>query len=451
MARTRRRVNLLAVAEVLHEHLTEALCASVWREGREKERERELGLSVLISFWTAVILRAPPSLTHALNQAARTEGSDYPRVDVTPQAFFSRCQNLKAEFFERLFDQVRARLEAEEPPRFARDCHEVAERFGGRLWVMDGSSLDGVARRLRVLRNDRRVPIPGMVLALYDVCRGRLARLRHTRELQPQESPCALQLLAEVPEGTLVVADRLYGHPGFLQEAGKRGVHLLVRRHRQVNFEADRQISCRNVGDAVIEEWIGTYGTAPRTQGQKVRLIRRREGRRVFEVVTDILQPERLSAEEALDLYRVRWRVERLFFELKEVLNLHRFYAANINAVAMQVFAAAIVHLALRVAQSRIAHSVGREPEALSTQKLFPKVAAASASLTTAETTYKAVQRANPDVRLKKPSWRRMSWAWAPLEDVLVEPRGPGGRKTRIKPNGRSLRRLPLPRSERAN
>jgi hypothetical protein len=91
-----------------------------------------------------------------------------------------------------------------------------------------------------------------------------------------------------------------------------------------------------------------------------------------------VLAPARLSAEEALDLYPYRWSVERMFFDLKEVLNLNRLYAANPNAVARQVYAAAIVYNALRVAQSDGAAQVGWAPERLSPAKFFPKVATAT-------------------------------------------------------------------------
>ena len=67
-----------------------------------------------------------------------------------------------------------------------------------------------------------------------------------------------------------------------------------------------------------------------------------------------------------------------MFFDLKEVLNLNRLYAANPNAVAMQVFAAAIVYNAFRVAQSEAAAQVGRPPEDISPAKFFPKIAVAS-------------------------------------------------------------------------
>ena len=83
------------------------------------------------------------------------------------------------------------------------------------------------------------------------------------------------------------------------------------------------------------------------------------------------------SAEEALLLYPYRWSIERMFFDLKEVLNLNHFYAANPNAVAMQVYAAAIVYNALRLAQSEAATMEGSTPRRFrrpeSTRRLAPR------------------------------------------------------------------------------
>ena len=53
-----------------------------------------------------------------------------------------------------------------------------------------------------------------------------------------------------------------------------------------------------------------------------------------------------------------------LVFDLKEVLNLHRFYTGSPNGAAMQVYAAALVHTAFRVAQGHIAQASGTQPEA---------------------------------------------------------------------------------------
>lgn len=117
---------------------------------------------------------------------------------------------------------------------------------------------------------------------------------------------------------------------------------------------------------------------------------------------------------------------------LKEVLNLHCFYAGNPNAVVMQVYAAAMVYAAMRVAQGRASREAGIAPEEISTAKLFPKVAAASYSWTIIQLTVEAMRRANPGVALRTPDWRRRAFASVPLRTVAVEQRKGKRRKRRF-------------------
>ena len=162
-----------------------------------------------------------------------------------------------------------------------------------------------------------------------------------------------------------------------------------------------------------------------------LRLIRFRSKGFRRDLIMSVLDPKKLSALEALQLYPFRWRIERMFFDLKEVLNLHRFYAANPNAVAMQVYAAAIVHTAFRVAQAKIAQKQGLAPEALSTVKLFPKLASASSSLVTIECYQGEFARLNPGRRWKEPVLSRMRFAFTTLQAILLEPRK-GKRRKRV-------------------
>ena len=85
-----------------------------------------------------------------------------------------------------------------------------------------------------------------------------------------------------------------------------------------------------------------------------------------------VLAPTRLAADEALALYPFRWSVERMYADLKTVLNLNRVYAANPNAVAIQVYAAGFVYNAMRVAQSEAAGKLGVAPEEISPCKVPP-------------------------------------------------------------------------------
>jgi hypothetical protein len=434
MAEADATIDLLGAAEVLHEHLTVALCDEVFEDVREGERRRQITLAHLAQFWTAVVLRAPPSLTHAL-----ASKGDFPSVPGTRQAFFARSQDLSWEFFHELFEAFCARVEAVEPARFARRFIPLINRFEGRVLIADGSTLDQVARRLKLLWKDRRVPLPGSVVAFYDLSRGTLARLCFEATPQGKEMPTACDALEGLPKGALVVGDRLYGVPKFFGELARHGLYGLARRNGVAKLERVETLS----KEGGVEDCLVDLGTGRGTATQRLRLIRRTAGGRRIELLTNVLDPRLFSAAEALELYAERWSVERLFYDLKEVLDLHCFYAANTNAVAMQVYAAGIVHVALRTAQGRIAAQAQIEPERISTKKLFPKVAAASVALTHAEIAFDQTQQANPTHRLKKPDWHVLPNTRTPLSSVLVEPRN--GKRKRHGRNSDRARRRQLP------
>jgi hypothetical protein len=93
------RIELLDTVQVLHDHMTASLCQTVFQQTRTTERERQWTLAAVAALWTAVIVRAPPSLTQALAEAAAGTGAGWPLVQATPEAFFHRCHTLPRRFF----------------------------------------------------------------------------------------------------------------------------------------------------------------------------------------------------------------------------------------------------------------------------------------------------------------------------------------------------------------
>jgi hypothetical protein len=59
MAKRAKSVDLLRVVDLLQEHITPALCRTVFGAVRRTERQRVWTLEALVQFWTAVVLRAP--------------------------------------------------------------------------------------------------------------------------------------------------------------------------------------------------------------------------------------------------------------------------------------------------------------------------------------------------------------------------------------------------------
>ena len=423
------RADLLATVEVLHAHLTGALCQDVFSGVRGVERQRVWTLERLAEFWTAVILRAPKSLTQALQEAAGGASPLWPKVESSPQAFFSRCQDLRWEFFRSLHEAFVDRALAKETPEYAAEFRPLLKHFPN-VWVVDGSRLDAITHRLKILWDDRSVILPGCLTAFYDLFHGVAVKMLFDPDAASAELLRAEEALGDIPRGTLLLGDRLYCSVRFFQELSERGLYAVTRRNKRLKLCKIKRLSKKRVAGGLLTDTLVEAGCGVGAPPQTLRRIRWVRGNQVREILTNVLDPSLLSAKEAIDLYPKRWSVERLFFDLKEVLNLHQFYAANPNAVAMQIYAATIVHTAMRIAQARIARKAGILPERISIAKLFPRVAAASNSLAHAELAFLDVCRANPRVKLRKPNWRTLPSVTVLLKSILVEPRQ-GKRRTR--------------------
>ena len=377
MAKRAKSVDLLRVVDLLQEHMTPALCRTVFGDVRRTERQRVWTLEALIRFWTAVVLRAPKALSQALADSLEGRDPSYPKVAASPEAFFQRCRDLRPVFFAEVFRRFTARLVTAVPSRYVAEIAPVRDRFAA-LVILDGSRLAAIAHRLKLLWNERAVVLPGCLLGVYDLGRGLCRHLHFSADAAAGEITRAKAVLADLARDTLVLGDRLYGTADFFAALHARGCWGVVRRTRLLSLHKLHRLRKRRLHGGVLEDWLVRAGTGVSAPTQTLRHIRwRRHGTR-YEVLTNVLAPARLSAEEALDLYPYRWSVERMFFDLKEVLNLNRLYAANPNAVAMQVYAAAIVYNAMRVAQSEGAAQLGWEPERISPAKFYPKVATAA-------------------------------------------------------------------------
>lgn len=436
------RVNLTGAIDSIHRILSSSVCASVFRELRSKERARKWTLEAMMTFWVAVVIRAPASLRSALDELFGSKGATELQFETSRSSFFERAQNMSWLFFRELFERFVAEIAAESPANFESDLRAQLPHFP-QVWIVDGSSLFRVAHRLKVTRGVAQILIPGSLLVCYDLFRGIPRVVEFHEKLLGGEASRLRALLDRVPAGTLLVADRGYSSVRLFLEVAQRGLACLVRLKVNHAMSLVAELG-RHVDDGceVIDRivTIGQGGT--RSPRLRVRVIEKLlTGGGVLRLATTELDPEKLPALVALRLYRRRWAIERLFYDLKEVLNLRRFYAANTNAVAMQVYASAIVYVALRVAQGRIAAEHGLRPEELSTVKLFPRVATAHFDLVTKHSNFEDVQEANPRVKLTMPDWTQCHARSVPLSQLLVTPRkGPRRRpgyskaRTRVVP-----------------
>lgn len=423
------RINLAPVVSLLHRVVTKELCEEVFQDVRSAERRRELSLHSLFFFWTSVVLRAPTSLTLAFEEAQIGADPFVPKLTAKLGSFFERCKTLSPVFFTELYHRFVHLVEKKVTGRFAQSVSHLRETFPTIL-IIDGSRCDKIAHRLKVLRNVRAAVLPGCLTAVYDLHRGFATRFFFWPDAAMSEFKRAVEVITTLPVGSLLLGDRLYCTIETFLQLRAQECFGLFRYNKTVKYHKIKRLSRKRIVGGIIEDFLVGIGAGPKAI--EVRLIQMKTNGKTYRAMTNFLDPKALSADDIVMLYPLRWNVERLFYTLKVVLNLKEFYAANPNAVAMQVFAAAAVHVAFRVAQGMTAEKLKITPEEISTDKLFPRLALAAYFLTMRDVLHEEYQKQIPERQLRRPSSRRFGFMHTTLSAIRLEHRSEKRRKRRF-------------------
>ena len=136
----------------------------------------------------------------------------YPRFPVTDQAVYKRLHTAGTKPLESLFEQISSVL----AERLQGVFSEKLAPFAEDVVCIDESTLDTMSRTLPTLRGvpqgDSRL-LPGKLSGVFDVRRQQWRIVRFQPNPHQNEKVLARDLVAELPVGTLVVAD--LGYFGF--------------------------------------------------------------------------------------------------------------------------------------------------------------------------------------------------------------------------------------------
>ena len=441
---SRSTVSLIESIELLIEHLTPALCEAVFRKVRKTERERKWTFSAIAQFWAAVIVRHPPSIGHGLAEVSKRRREDdlWPHVMAEPQAFFQKCAALRPKFFQTLFEDFTASVRPLAKPVYARWMHDLRRHFPC-VQVIDGSKLDAIRHRLKILWPIRFPVLPGSLMMTYDLFTGLADQAEFHSHAHTNERLRAPDLLGRIKPSTLVLGDRLYCLIKSFHELAEVKAYGLFRRNALIKFRVLKILSQVRFERGMCEDLLIEAGRGDKQPKAQLRLIRYRNGKYSLDLMTNVLDPDKLPAQTAVKLYGMRWTIERMFLDLKKTLKLHCLYASHPNIVAQQFYAAVIVYNAFRIAQGRLAASAGLLPEQLSSEKLFPKLAQAFGDFAFASWQAIRIRELNPGTAIQFPDLQEMPSATVRLASIFAQrrtglqrPPPTGGRTSRVRSFG---------------
>ncbi len=283
---------------------------------------------------------------------------------------------LSMAFLAECTDRLRPLYPEQAQTRLAKSLAEF------QVVVFDGKALKRVAKRLKVLRGIAGGLLGGRALVALDLARGLAIAFHAHPDGDANDVRFVADLLPEVrqriPGPRLMIGDRgfcdLTNTPRFAEE----GDHFLVRYHPKVPFYSDAARPSRKgtdgQGRAFIEQW-GWLGSPKNPKRFYVRVITlKRPGEEDLILVTDLLDAECYPAEDLLELYRMRWGIERMFQQVTEVFGLQGLIGGRPEATVFQFAFCLVLYNLIQLVRAFVAAAEKRERETISTENLFEDV-----------------------------------------------------------------------------
>ncbi|NER08748.1 MAG: IS4 family transposase [Okeania sp. SIO3C4] len=277
----------------------------------------------------------------------------------------------------------------------------ATQRFK-QIWIIDGSTLEQLFRKLESLQAVERAPLAGKMVTIIDLVTRLPVQIWFGENPKQSDAKFEANILAETPAHTLLLLDRGFYHFQFFADLMAQQVDFITRLKANAHFSVERSLSTSHGHrDQVI-----LLGTKRKNSPQvRLRLIQVRFGKTWYRYMTSVLAPKTLPPFAVADLYRRRWRIEQAFSTVKRLLGLSYLWTGSVNGVKLQLWATWLFFAVLVDLGDAVADELGVPFERISLEMLYRGLyhfgVARQASKAAAPVTYFAAAE-NQDLRVVK-------------------------------------------------
>jgi IS4 transposase len=280
----------------------------------EKQYRRTLLFSSVVELMHSVVLGVEPSVFAAYRRRAGT-------LKVSDQAVYNKLDGMElglsaalvrdsAQQATPVIDKLKARREPWLP--------------GYQMRILDGNHLSATEHRIEELRTTWAAPLPGKVLVVLEPETGLATEVFLTPDGHAQERSLLDDVLQTVRERDVWMADRNFCTLKFLFEIVGKSAFFIVRQHGQIQgrLHGKRRFVEEGSTGKVYEQKIDLiYAGETRTVRRLTIELRQptRDGDMVLHLLSNL--PAKISGLRIAELYRKRWTIETLFYEVTQTLS----------------------------------------------------------------------------------------------------------------------------------
>ncbi len=330
-------------------------------------RERVLTLPVMVALVLGLIWRQIGGVSELVRLVQQDDMLWLPRLKVSQQAVSERLASLPAELFLRLLTAILPLMQQRWQARQRNLPPEVAWAQGRytQLGIVDGSTLDGLVRKVGLLREAPGTPLAGRMTALLDLASRLPRRIWYTAEATAHDQSFWPDILAALPAGALLIYDLGYTNFTHFAQLTAATVTFITRAKSNLVFEVSQTMrQTPQIHDRLV--WIGKNETR-----QRVRLIEVLYQSIHYRYLTNELDPQILPAGYVAALYWQRWRIEEAYAIVKRLLGLAYFWVGAENGIQLQLWATWLLYAVLVDLTDAVAEALTQPFAALSLEMVY--------------------------------------------------------------------------------
>lgn len=293
----------------------------------QKQYTRDLLFSSVVELMHSVVLGVEPSVYAAWRKRPPTrKGGDKlgRTIPISDQAVYNKLDGMELV--------ISAALVSDSAQQAKVVIDELATRFdpwlpGYRVRVLDGNQPSATEHRIEELRTTWAAPLPGKVLVVLEPETGLATDVFLTPDGHASERSLLDQVLEGVRERDLWIADRNFCTQQFLFEIAKKSAFFVIRQHGTLKgkLSGSREFAGEGSTGKIYEQTIGFENEDEPDKPHKLRRLTielaesTRDGDNTLHLLTNL--PKKVSAVKVAELYRKRWTIETLFFEVTTTLS----------------------------------------------------------------------------------------------------------------------------------
>ena len=334
-------------------------------------RSRILTLPLMVAAVLTILWRQVPSVHELTRMLAREDLLWCQAVKVTQQSLSERFLVFPAELFERVLKGLLPELRDRWQKRQKRplpSAIRVAQHHFDQIWAADGSTLEALFRKLKVLEDVPIGQLAGKICTVIDITTRLPVEVWFSERAGAYDTTFTPDLLTLVPKKTLLILDRGFYDFKFFATLAQQGAAFITRLKSNAKIEVVTVLtSTDTVKDLMVVLGSGQNDTPKIT----VRLVEIRFGRVWYRYITSVLDPTILPPFVVADLYRRRWRIEEAFNTTKRLLNPAYLWTGSLNGIQLQIWATWLFYAILVDLGDAVADEVGLPFDRISLEMLF--------------------------------------------------------------------------------